>query len=34
LCVVPEAALAGFLAAEGGRMVPAAPLFLWAAGLA
>jgi hypothetical protein len=34
LRAVPETALAGFLAAEGGRMVPAAPLFLRAAGLA
>jgi hypothetical protein len=34
LRAVPEAALAGFLAVEGGRMVPAAPLFLRAAGLA
>jgi hypothetical protein len=33
LRVVPEAALGGFLAAEAGRMVPAAPLFLRALGL-
>ncbi|MFC7477075.1 NUDIX hydrolase [Dankookia sp. GCM10030260] len=33
LRAVPEAALAGFIAAAAGRMVPAAPLFLRAAGL-
>jgi hypothetical protein len=33
LRVVPEAALAGFVAAERGRMVPAAPMFLSALGL-
>lgn len=34
LRAVPVAALAGFLAVEGGRMVPAAPLFLRGLGLA